>query len=117
MALRPKRLFWISLVIITVASSVVCIAGYIGNGIAYGDLYGIRGSKQALRAMQSRSWLFLALGSMSQILAIAFTATLPQWKEAQVSGSTRIVVSAFFCPAITALLFFVFVWFAGIGHI
>ena len=84
------------LLLLVAAYSWFC---YVAQGIAYGDLFGIRGREQDLAAMGSRAIRFLGLALCSEALAVGAISWVfaddgrPTWLRLTIALGTATVVN------------------------
>jgi hypothetical protein len=97
---RTKSAFGFIAASLCVAASAVSVASYVGNGMAYGDLYGINGSEQELRILSLRAHGALVLALLSEACAIvAVSISLPRADESSSFALPRLMLSCLLCFA------------------
>lgn len=89
--------------------SAVYFAGYVANGIIYGNMVGLRGREPDLRTASLHGLVFLLIAAVLQIAAASSVAAwVPRKSEITRSVLARLAVGLAISIAATAVLFLIF---------
>lgn len=92
MVVRSSRFVWLGCATLLMIPAAVGWLMYIGNGVAYGALVGLRGRERALTELGSRAEHALILGAICQGVAVAMGSWIllpPRY-----SATARVMVAA-----------------------
>jgi hypothetical protein len=72
MSAKTVAIWCIAVLLLAVAAAAWL--GYLGNGLAYGDAYGVRGNENELAILGARATRSLSLAFVSEALGVAIIA-------------------------------------------